>query len=273
MKKATTSILILMATLFAACEDVVQVDLNTAAPKLVVEAAINWNKGTAGDIQSIKLSTTTDYFSNTIPTVSGAIITITDSANTVYNFAESQTKGTYSCTNFKPVLNETYTLSIVSNGQTYTAVETLKPVAAITKIVQNDQGGFSGDEIEIKTYFNDPDNTDNYYLYKYIDPTQLTAIYYPDEDTFYQGNEFFSIYRGEKLKSGDTLVINHLGISKTYYNYLNVILSISGNSNGGPFQSPPATVRGNIINKTNFDNYALGYFSLSEVDFRTYIIN
>jgi hypothetical protein len=49
-------------------------------------------------------------------------------------------------------------------------------------------------------------------------------------------------------------------------------LSIAGNNGGGPFQSPPATLRGNIINATNFDNYALGYFRLSETDSGNYII-
>ncbi|MEO8255570.1 MAG: DUF4249 domain-containing protein, partial [Flavobacterium sp.] len=75
-----------------------------------------------------------------------------------------------------------------------------------------------------------------------------------------------------KLKVGDTLEISHYGISKTYYNYMSVLISITGNSNGGPFQSPPATVRGNIINSTNFNDYPLGYFSLSEVDVQPYIV-
>ncbi len=49
---------------------------------------------------------------------------------------------------------------------------------------------------------------------------------------------------------------------------MSVLVSIAGNNGGGPFQSPPATVRGNIINTTNSANYPLGYFSLSEVDIR-----
>jgi hypothetical protein len=66
--------------------------------------------------------------------------------------------------------------------------------------------------------------------------------------------------------------ISHLGVSKTYYNYMSVLVSLAGNSGGRPFQSPQSTIRGNIINTTNIDNYALGYFSLSEVDTRNYVI-
>jgi hypothetical protein len=53
---------------------------------------------------------------------------------------------------------------------------------------------------------------------------------------------------------------------------MSILVSIAGNNGGGPFQSPPATVRGNIINTTDKANYPLGYFSLSEIDFRSYTI-
>jgi hypothetical protein len=55
MKKSFLYIVVLIAILFSACEDVVQVDLNTTAPKLVVEASINWKKGSDGKNQIIKL--------------------------------------------------------------------------------------------------------------------------------------------------------------------------------------------------------------------------
>jgi hypothetical protein len=145
-------------------------------------------------------------------------------------------------------------------------------VAPITKIVQNDKGGFSGNNIEIKAYFNDTAIINNYYLYKYLYSNRINSTYFADEDKFYQGNEFFSISRNNDLKVGDKIEISHSGISKTYFNYMKVLLSIAGNSSGGPFQSPPATVRGNIVNTTNFDNYALGFFALSEFDSKTYIV-
>jgi hypothetical protein len=53
---------------------------------------------------------------------------------------------------------------------------------------------------------------------------------------------------------------------------MNILVNIAGNTNGSPFQSPPATVRGNIINTTNFDDFVLGYFSVSEVDTKNYVI-
>lgn len=272
MKKIHFFFVILIAVLFNSCEDVVQVDLKTNSPKLVIEASINWHKGTSGNQQKIRLTTTTDYYSNVIPKVSGATIYIKNRSNAIFYFIETPNTGEYICANFIPIMNEIYTLTVVSNGQTYKATETLKSVAPITKIVQNNQGGFTGNNIEVKSFYNDPANEANYYLYQYIYSNQIKSNYYVDEDLFFQGNEFFSVSQNSDLKSGDKVEISHFGISKTYYNYMRVIVSIAGNNNGSPFQSPSATVRGNIINTSNFDNYALGYFSLSEVDTRSYIV-
>jgi len=53
---------------------------------------------------------------------------------------------------------------------------------------------------------------------------------------------------------------------------MSILVSIAGTNVGGPFQSPPATVKGNIINTTNKENYPLGYFSLSETDLKKFTI-
>lgn len=272
MKKAIHFIAILLSFLFISCEEVVDVDLNNASPKLVIEASINWYKGTSGRVQKVKLTTTADYFSNTIPVVSGAIVFITNSSNMRFDFIEAPKTGEYICTNFVPVINETYVLTVIQGGATYTATEKLKSVAPISEIVQNNEGGFTGKNIEIKTYYTDPANESNYYLYQYSYPKEKKINYYADEDKFFQGNKFFSISQNNDLKQADEITISHFGISKSYYNYIKILVSIAGGNGGGPFQSPPATVRGNIVNNTNAAKYPLGYFALSEADTRTYTI-
>lgn len=253
------------------CEDVVDVDLNTAAPKLVIDASIKWQKGTLGDEQTIKLSTTTGYFENTIPIVSGAIVFITDSNLIQYDFIEDIGTGNYICTNFNPVLNETYVLTVIHDGQTYLATENLIPSPTIDSVEQNDEGGFTGDEIEVKFFFQDDGLVDNFYLIQF-NPSFLNLPEYDVvDDEFFQGNQMFGLYFNEDLEVADDLTFTLHGISERYYNYMNVLLGVAGNS-GGPFQAPPATVRGNIVNQTNFDNYALGFFRLSEIDTMSYTV-
>lgn len=272
MRKLVLLTVFFTSLFFTSCEEVVDVDLDTAAPKLVVEAAINWEKGTSGKLQVIRLSTTTGYFENTIPVVSNAVVFIENSKNQKFNFAEFNKTGSYVCNDFKPEINEKYTLTVISKGNTYTASETLKSVAPITRIEQKNDGGFTGEDIEIKTYFTDPADEDNFYLFKYVYSNKVTANYYVSEDKFYQGNEIFSSAIDEDLKAGDEVEVTHYGISKQYYNYMNILVSIAGSSIGGPFQSPPATVKGNIINTTDKNNYPLGYFSLGEISTKKYKI-
>lgn len=265
-------ILLLIAIFFNSCQDVIDVPLTTENPRLVIEASINWQKGTAGNNQKIKLTTTSDYYSNVIPVVSGATVFIKNSANVVFNFTETPNTGEYLCATFVPAINETYALTVIHNGQTYNASETLKSVAKINLVTQEVQTGFGNNILKISAFFNDPASVDNYYLYKYKFKNNITPGYDVTDDTFFAGNTFFSIALQKDTTPGDKVEITHYGISKAYFNYMNVLISVAGSSTGGPFQSVPAKVKGNIKNSTNFDNYPYGYFRLSEVDAVVYTI-
>lgn len=273
MKTKINLIIVLFTAVFLnSCTDVVDIPLNTDNPRLVIDAAINWQKGTPGNIQTIKLTTTTDFYTNVIPVVSGATVFIKSNSNVIFNFIETPNTGVYICSNFVPAIDQTYTLTVTYNGQTYTATETLKSVASITSVTQEIQTGLGKDFLKIKTFFNDPAVQDNYYLYKYKFTKNLKPEYSLDDDLLFQGNTFFSLVLEEDAKAGEQVEISHYGISKTYFNYMSKLLSVAGTSSGGPFQSPPANVKGNIKNQSNFDNYPLGYFRLSEVDVKNYTI-
>lgn len=274
MKKYIYTLLIVVVTFsFISCEEVIDVKLDTTAPRLVIDAALKWEKGTDGKTQKIKLSTTTGYFNTEIPKVSGATVFVTNSQNEIFDFTETVPhSGEYICTDFNPELNENYTLTVILNGTTYTATDKLTPVPVIDKIEQKDNGGFGGQNIEIKFFYTDNPLTDDFYLSRVKLSGAVIPQYGVSNDKFYQGNQTSDIYSDEDLKSGQTLEYTLSGISENYFNYMQILLSIAGNSGGGPFQSPPATVRGNIINQTDIKNYALGYFSASETTSVTYVI-
>lgn len=269
MKKliALFAILLLMS-----CEDKVNVALDTANPKLVIDANILWQKGTDGSTQKIKLTTTTDYYSNVVPTVSGAVVYITNSTNTVFNFIETPNTGEYVCTNFVPVINESYTLTVQYAGQTYTSTEKLLATPTIDNIQQTTVQGFGGDIIQVKFFYQDNGSEDNNYLVGVKNSTKAIPEYGVIKDEFFQGNQMFGFYSDDKLKAGDQLLFSLEGISLRYFNYMNQLLNIAGSGGGSPFSTPPATLRGNIINQTNENEYPLGYFHLSEIDTRNYTV-
>lgn len=271
MKTSNILVLLLLFS-FISCEKVIDVDLATGEPRLVIEASINWYVETNGSEQKIKLSTTTGYFSNTIPTVSEAAVFITNSVNQVFTFTEDGTAGTYKCYNFIPVVGENYTLTVIYQGETYTSSEKLLNTPTVTRVEQVNDGGILGNEKEVKFFFNDLQNETNQYFLRIDDPYKVIPKYGVLLDRFFQNNEMFGLYLSEDLKTGDTLKFTLNGVSTNYYNYMNILLAQTGTNSAGPFSTPTSTIRGNIVNQTNFDNFALGYFRLSKTEVKEYII-
>ncbi|MFA6060306.1 MAG: DUF4249 domain-containing protein [Taibaiella sp.] len=254
------------------CEKVIKVDLDTAAPALVVDASIDWAKHTIGNKQRIKLSTTTGYYSAEFPTVSEATIYITNSTNTVFNFSEEAVAGEYVCSNFEPVVGETYTLTITLHGETYKAVETLTGAPDIEELSQNSAGGMGGDEMEIQFSFQDDGSAENYYMAGIISNRVAFPEYFLESDEMFQGKKMTRYYSHEKdLKAGDVINVKLYGVSRRFFDYFKKIMAASGEGTG-PFPTSPTPVSGNIINQSNTGNDALGYFRLSEVAARDYTI-
>lgn len=271
MKTIIKYFILAISFAFISCEDVVDVDLNKSEPKLVIDASIKWEKGTTGNEQTIRLTTTGEYFNNSVPVANGATVTITDSNAIVYDFIEDAATGNYKCTNFNPVINGVYTLSVSYNGQTYTATDKLYPVPTITSIEQN-LNGITGNEIELKFNFQDNGAEENFYMEEYKVPFRPFPLLGVFDDNFTNGNEMFSLIIDEDLAAGQNINFTLHGVSERYHNFMNILIGISGGLSNGPFSTPPATVKGNIINQTNAVDYPLGYFRLSEVDVRNYVI-
>ncbi len=72
---------ILFPFLLLSCEDVIEVDLNTAPPKLVIDASLNWFKNTLGNEQEIKLTLSAPYFEDAVTPASGAQVVVTKNGN------------------------------------------------------------------------------------------------------------------------------------------------------------------------------------------------
>ncbi|WP_323789922.1 DUF4249 domain-containing protein [Psychroserpens sp.] len=263
-------IYIILLVFTYSCEDVIDLELPTSEPKLVIDASIEWLKGTTGNEQSIKLSLTAPFFDIDVPPANNATVMVTDSNDTVYDFIEDGATGIYMNNTFVPEINGEYTLTVLYNGETYIATETLKSVSEITRVEQNLEGGFSGQETEIKAFFNDPGDEENYYFFEFIPSLPVTPTLDTFEDEFVNGNEIFGFYIEEDLDFGQSVTIRNHGVSERFYEFMFILLQQT--ESGGPFETQPATVRGNCINQTNPDNFPLGYFRLSEVDEFIYTI-
>ncbi len=260
-------LLVIFFGIFSSCEDVIDVELNDAPPRLVVEANLNrWQDGNASS--AVRLTTTAAFFDNNVPFVTDAEITITDENGEVYPFTYTQ-NGVYRA-DLTPRLNTEYTLRIIYQNETYTATETLYTVAQLEFVEQRDDGGFTGEDIELKAFFTDPPGQRNFYFFEGLSERGDVLDVYNDE--FFDGNTIFGYYLVEDLAPGDEVQFNIYGVSEAYYNFMFILLQQTSDQGGGPFETQPATVRGNIVNETNPANFPLGYFRVSEVSTLNYTV-
>ena len=263
--------LIFLCTMVS-CTDVIDVEVQTDTIRLVVEASLDWEKGTAGNEQSITLRTSTPFFDTQSTDVVGAEVTVTNNVNgEVYLFTD-QADGTYTTDTFNPQLDASYTLEIIYDGQTYTANDTMNQVADIIDVFQDTEDGFDDETIELHIVFNDFEAEGDNYFFKYERPQDLLPILESGDDEFINGNEvdwWFEINEDDDeegeikpLAPGDVVTISMHSISRPYYNYIDIVIDQLGGV--GIFESTPVAIKGNCINTTNPDNYAHGYFRVTQ---------
>ncbi len=261
---------------FASCTDVVDVEVQNGPERLVVEASIDWEKGTNGRVQTIRLRKSTPFFDeDNIIDVTGALVTVTnDSSGETYDFVD-QNNGEYRTTSFEPVMGQSYSLRIEYNGEVYTAQETMTPVTDITDVFQDREDGFDEELLEVHIVFTDPETEGDNYLFKFQRQGDLLPDLEYAEDEFVNGNEIDWWYEIEDeedippFEAGDVVDIEMYGISRAYYDYIKILIDQLGGV--GIFETTPVSVKGNVINETNPDNYAFGYFRLTEVVRTSYI--
>ena len=278
MKNYILKILVTILFCSVSCTDVIEVEVPEAPPRLVVEASMDWIKGTPGNEQVIKLSLSTPFFDNLSESlVTGASVkVVNDQDKTEFIFTD-QNNGNYITNDFIPVMGQSYTLEILYDNEIYLATETMTPVTEITSVFQSRENGFDKDALEVNIEFNDPKDIENFYLSKFQRRGDLLQTLIDVKDEFTDGNLMSIFYEkitnedsGEKeFVPGDIVDISLHGVSDQYYNYIKLLIQQSGGP-GGPFSTTPAEIKGNCFNATNAEHYAFGYFRLTEVDKRVY---
>ena len=258
---------ILTVLLFSNCEKVIEIEVPTIEPKLIIDASFEvlFNESPVTANMAVKLKLSTDYFNETIPTVSDAIVFLTNTADgSVINFSDVNLNG-----NFAPIINFIpkdaieYELTVIYKSEIYKGNATKVKSTQIDSAIQGDETLFSGKETEVKVAFKDNVDNENYYLFNFTN-----NLFLPLEDRFFNGTNYnFSFfYQEDEIEVPTNVTVTMSGITKDYFTYFRILQNQSGTSGGGPFQSVPSSLLGNVINTTNEDNFPLGYFHISETD-------
>ena len=292
MKRYLTFILTII--LFASCEDVIDVELPDDVSRLIVNGVIRVDETEEFLPIEIVVSESSSFFEeNTVATIESAIIYYGTPREDAPEILEGG--GVSNLVELEPGsgiwvpdpsfdsdqrirvenINEgdVFQLIITTDNEQYLATTTYVKSVPIDSLQQGDETLFSGDETEVIVTFTDPGDSDDFYLLD-LDFGEFLVT----EDEFYQGQTFvFSYFYDNELEINTSSIvdISLIGVDEAFYNYMNQIIVQSGGDQG-PFQTPAATVRGNIINVTGIDNdevvdnvdrtdnYALGYFAIVE---------
>lgn len=252
--------LITIAILSISCQDVIELDLNNADPRLVVDARIE-RDATGNTTTRVLLTRTAGFYDQEVTYVNNATVVITDQAGSSYPLSLTDF-GTYTTNDITAGLNSRYTLQIIDGGETYVATQDFVNTVPYTRVEQESVNGLP-DVTKITGFFNDPAGEENYYLFEYLDEFNFELDIIDDE--FTDGNEAITVFFMEDLPVGTEINLKIKGLDRRGFTFYDTLIQQTADGGGGPFDTQPATVRGNIINTTNTQNFALGYFMVSQV--------
>lgn len=242
----------------ASCERVIDIDLNSADPRLVVEALLS------DDEEGIRVSLSeTVNFSddNVFPPGTGANVTLSESSGLSEVLTEIE-PGQYIGSTLTGTPGSTYTLSIDYLDENYAAVDEMPLPVPLDSVFLQPTGFGSGRVVTAQ--FQDPPGVENWYrLFVFTNSEPIDNLYIV-RDRLRDGEVITQTLFGvpnSQLTQGDTVRVVLQSISQDAFEYLRTFQQLNAVASTAP---------GNPI--TNISNQALGYFSAHSETELTYII-
>jgi hypothetical protein len=267
--KDTSGIVLSLLTIFvfSGCQKVINVDLNEAAPHIVIEGLIEDLRGP----YTVAISKSGSYFDQPVlETVSGAQVVITDSNGTIDTLKET-TPGVYITSKIKGIPGRTYTLKVISENQEYVGTSTMFSHVNIDSLSLEksqfqhiDYGGNDHNEThyDIHCFFKDPEEKNFYRVKVFKNDSINTQNYRLYDDQYTNGAE--TELRVGNATLGDTYRIELLSLDQQTYGYYRTLADLLYSN--PIFGSTPANPNSNL------SNGALGYFGACAVSFKTIVI-
>ena len=265
---AIISIISLMA-----CEEIINIDLNTASPRLTVTAIVTDQPGP----YFVSLSKTESYFSpnDSFPAVSNVTVTISDDAGNSDLLLES-VPGIYKTSTLRAVNGRTYHLHIVAEGHTYEAFSYLPFPVKLDSVVSQkitNSGPHSKEgknRYYIKCYFDDPAGSADFYRIESVvaNKDTLASYYQIYNDEVTDGQKIVYPVQRPTFKLRDTAIVELYHLNSANYNYYKTANNILRNKKG-PMASASAPQANPL---TNISGGAVGYFGTFAVSRKKLVV-
>ena len=250
-------IIFLLTILCISCEDVVTVDLPKAIEQIVIDAELGRPQGGGMATLRVLVTKTTDFYNSEILSVDDASVSL--QYNNEVLTSNHIEDGLYTLDIPEITTNKQYQLIVEVDGVSYTAIEELVLSGTFDSAIQGDGQLFSGNETEVLITLTDLPGLGNFYLFDFSDNNLFVT-----RDRFYDGQPFtFSFFYDDLFPKNDQVTIRMVGIDEAFFTYMQILLSHSGQSGGGPFTTATSTLLGNFVSSEQ-EIVALGYFRVVE---------
>jgi hypothetical protein len=267
--------------LFSSCQDEIQLELTDPVPQVVIDGCIT----TKDTVHYVRISSTQNYLSSEKPDFTNekdATVNLYEDGNLVTQYIFNDSTEQFE-TSFRASIGRAYVLEVqLANGTTYLSEEELtRRVPPIDSVwVEKSTSGFTAGNYDIIFTSLEPAGVGDNYQWK---------LYYNGE---YQNQPFDLLFAEDRLVDGNVIgelplasideekydelvkstgkdtiriVLDQTTITRNYYEFLLIVQQQTAFI-GGPFDSPPAPIRGNIYRSEDFDNRALGFFYAASVE-------
>lgn len=246
--------------LLVGCEKVIELNLDDAAPAIVIEGGVS----DQNENQLVRVSKTYSFTEpNKFNGLTGAKVVLTRANGSTINYTEIS-PGIYQSPKFRGVAGNKYILDVTIEGITYNASSTMPGKVVLDSLSFKQFDFFGASNTYIAVNYNDPAAVQNQYRYilKVKGRVEKDVV---SEDRFNDGNKVSDaiFYDLGDLVSGDSLDVEFQCVDRNVYKYFYSLGQNSGDS--GPPVSPANPV-------SNFNNGALGIFNAYTSSKRTAVI-
>ena len=263
-------IIIALLTGFAlsSCQKVIEVKLEEAEKKYVIEGILTDHAGQC----EVTITQTRNFGEdNNFSPISGASVSITDNSTGITSYLGEQPGGLYKHATLAGVTGRTYTLRVSINGNIFTASSTVPPLVNLDSIFVSDDTWFDGTTMKMTNIqYDDPAGVANQYKFsRYLNGVKTKGVFIYNDDLvdgrytttklFIDGND----REEDEIKSGASMRIDMMCVDPAVYKYW---FSMEQSALGENQSAAPA----NPV--TNIKGGALGYFSAHTFQTKTILV-
>jgi len=259
-KISSLAYLLVLLAAFSACQKVINVNINSTAPRYVVEGNVINQPGP----YLVTITKTINFDQdNVYPTVSGAVVVITDMTTNQADTLAETTPGNYNTHIISGVPGHTYQLYVNAANNIFTASSTM-PVFVTLDSLYTQPSPFGGKHPELVPEYTDPvlvgKNYHYYHFTEYYNDTESSDVI-ARSDALLNGQVVKQQIGGQGLNVGDSVALYLECIDSGVYQYYSTLNQTENQNSASP--SNPLT---------NLSGGALGYFSAHTSSLKTLIV-